>query len=157
MKSLGGLLNHVLLHHGYWRLSRNWLTKGAHNGMASAESIRKCPSLPNGGSMWYSALPPASVYASCIFPDKAGPKNVSFSAYIHSIGTRAVRPNSPVASTSLSGAQLLFGLPPTCPPRPAANVMIALTEGRFRLDSAIPAQPPADWPTTTTLSGTINF
>src|SRR5712671_2568682 len=52
------------------------------------------------------------------------------------MGVRAVRPNSAVAATSLSGAQLLFGLPPTRPPRPAANVMIARTAGRFWLDSA---------------------
>ena len=49
------LLDHVRspsnLRCGYWRLSRNWLTRGAHNGIASAEPIRKCPSFPKGGSM----------------------------------------------------------------------------------------------------------
>src|SRR6476659_1647464 len=74
-----------------------------------------------------------------------------------SIGTRDVRPNSPVASTSFSGAQLLLGLPSTRPPRPAAKVMIAFTGAGLTLDSAIAAQPPADWPTTMTLLGTMRF
>ena len=37
--------------------------------------------------------------------DSSGPKKVSFSIYIISIGTREVRPNAPMASTNLSGAQ----------------------------------------------------
>src|ERR1700757_624719 len=77
--------------------------------------------------------------------------------YIHSMGTRDVRPNSPVASTSLSGAQLLLGLPSTRPPRPAAKVMIARTAGGFWLDNAIDAQPPADCPTTMTSLGMAIF
>src|SRR5262249_31195735 len=81
----------------------------------------------------------------------------SFSIYIMSIGTREVRPNSPMASTSLSGAQLLLGLPSTRPPRPAAKVMIALTGGGLTLDSAIEPQPPADWPATITLPSTLGF
>jgi len=68
-----------------------------------------------------------------------------------------VRPNSAVAATSWSGLQLLFGLPPTRPPRPAANAMIAFTEGWFWLESAMAAQPPADWPITIALSGAANF
>ena len=35
--------------------------------------------------------------------------------------------------------------------------MIALTGGGLTLDSAIDAQPPADWPTTMTLFGTMRF
>ena len=41
--------------------------------------MKKCPSLPNGGIRWYSALPPAAVKASCMRLDSAGPKKVSFS------------------------------------------------------------------------------
>src|SRR5256885_154899 len=138
-------------------LSRNAPTSGDQIGTASAAPTKKCPSLPCGGNKWYSALPPAAVKAVCIRFESSGPKKVSFSIYIHSIGTREVRPNSPVASTSLSGAQLLLGLPSTRPPRPAAKVMIAFTGGGLTLDSAIDAQPPADCPTTMTLLGTMRF
>src|SRR3954451_19253631 len=62
-----------------------------------------------------------------------------------------------VVSTSLSGPQLLLGLPSTRPPRPAAKVMIAFTCGGFRLESAIDAQPPADFPTTMTSFGMMRF
>src|SRR3981189_2829086 len=62
------------------------------------------------------------------------------------MGVRAVRPNSPVASTNLSGAQLLFGLPSTRPPRPAAKVMIALPGGGFRRGRAGEGPPPVGRP-----------
>src|SRR6201991_4782144 len=73
------------------------------------------------------------------------------------MGTRDVRPNSPITSTNFFGAQLLLGLPSTRPPRPAAKVMIARTAGGFWLDNAIAAQPPADCPTTTTSFGAAIF
>ena len=59
--------------------SRNFVTSGDQIGMASGEPTKKCPSLPNGGTKWYSALPPAEVKASCMRFDRAGPKKVSFS------------------------------------------------------------------------------
>src|SRR6516165_8653483 len=69
------------------------------------------------------------------------------------MGMRDVRPNSAVSSTSSSGAQLLFGLPSTRPPRPAAKVMIARTEEGFRLENAIAPHPPPDCPTTMAFPG----
>src|SRR5260221_11346341 len=59
--------------------SRNFVTSGDQIGMASGEPMKKCPSLPNGGTRRYSALPPDAVNASCMRLDRAGPKKVSFS------------------------------------------------------------------------------